>query len=48
MKKFIIPIGLFALLGVLQGYGLKLDPHTIPSPLVDKPLTAFSLPILGD
>ena len=46
MKKFIIPIGLFALLGVLLAYGLKLDPHKIPSPLVDKPLPAFSLPTL--
>ncbi len=46
MKKFIIPIGLFALLGVLLAYGLKLDPHKIPSPLVGKPLPAFSLPTL--
>ena len=46
MKKFIIPIALFALLGLLLAYGLKLDPHKIPSPLVGKPLPAFSLPIL--
>jgi cytochrome c biogenesis protein CcmG/thiol:disulfide interchange protein DsbE len=46
MQKFIIPIGLFALLGVLLAYGLRLDPHKIPSPLVDKPLPAFSLPTL--
>jgi cytochrome c biogenesis protein CcmG/thiol:disulfide interchange protein DsbE len=46
MKKFIIPIGLFALLGVLLAYGLRLDPHKIPSPLVGKPLPAFSLPTL--
>lgn len=46
MKKFIIPIGLFALLGLLLAYGLKLDPHKIPSPLVGKPLPAFSLPTL--
>lgn len=46
MKKFIIPIGLFALLGVLLAVGLKLDPRKIPSPLVDKPLPAFSLPTL--
>lgn len=48
MKKFIIPIGLFALLGVLLAVGLKLDPRKIPSPLVDKPLPAFSLPTLDD
>jgi len=48
MKKFLIPIGLFALLGLLLAYGLKLDPRKIPSPLVDKPLPAFSLPTLED
>ena len=48
MKKFLIPIILFALLGVLLAYGLKLDPHKIPSPLVDKPLPTFSLPTLED
>lgn len=46
MKKFIIPIGLFALLGVLLYAGLNLDPREIPSPLVDKPLPTFSLPAL--
>jgi len=48
MKKFLVPIGLFALLGLLLAYGLKLDPRKIPSPLVDKPLPAFSLPTLAD
>ena len=48
MKKFLIPIGLFALLGVLLAYGLKLDPRKIPSPLVGKPLPAFALPTLHD
>jgi cytochrome c biogenesis protein CcmG, thiol:disulfide interchange protein DsbE len=46
MKKFLIPIGFFALLGILLAYGLKLDPRRIPSPLIDKPLPAFSLPTL--
>jgi cytochrome c biogenesis protein CcmG/thiol:disulfide interchange protein DsbE len=48
MKKFLIPIGLFALLGLLLAYGLKLDPRRIPSPLVGKPLPAFQLPTLHD
>jgi cytochrome c biogenesis protein CcmG/thiol:disulfide interchange protein DsbE len=48
MKKFLIPIGLFALLGLLLAYGLRLDPHKIPSPLVDKPLPEFRLPTLAD
>ena len=46
MKKFLIPIGIFALLGYLLYYGLRLDPRKIPSPLVNKPLPAFSLPSL--
>ncbi len=46
MKKFWIPIGLFVLIGILLAYGLSLDPRKIPSPLVDKPLPAFSLPTL--
>lgn len=48
MKKFLIPIGLFALLGYLLYYGLRLDPRRIPSPLIDKPLPAFSLPTLDN
>lgn len=48
MKKFLIPIVLFALLGLLLAYGLRLDPRKIPSPLVNKPLPAFSLPTLDD
>lgn len=48
MKKFIIPIGLFAVLGVLLAFGLKLDPRKIPSPLVGKPLPGFSLPTLNN
>ena len=46
MNKFLIPIGLFVLIGMLLAYGLRLDPRKIPSPLVDKPLPAFSLPTL--
>jgi cytochrome c biogenesis protein CcmG/thiol:disulfide interchange protein DsbE len=48
MKKFAIPIALFAALGLLLAYGLKLDPRRIPSPLVDKPLPLFSLPTVAD
>ncbi len=48
MKKFLIPIGVFALLGLLLAYGLKLDPKRIPSPLIGKPVPAFSLPTVAD
>lgn len=48
MKKFWIPLALFALLIGLLTYGLSLDPKKIPSPLVGKPLPAFDLPMLED
>lgn len=54
MKKFLIPIGLFALLGVLLIIAIvkmqsgAYSPRYIPSPLIDKPLPAFSLSTLHD
>ncbi len=48
MKKYLIPIALLAGLMLLFAYGLKLDPRKIPSPLVGKPLPAFSLPSVAD
>ena len=48
MKKFLIPIVLFAVLGGLLAYGLRLDPRRIPSPLIGKPLPHFDLPILQE
>lgn len=54
MKKFLIPIGLFALLGVLLIIAIvkmqsgTYSPRHIPSPLIDKPLPAFSLSTLHD
>ena len=46
MKKFLIPLGLFFGLVIFLGLGLQRDPHEIPSPLIDKPAPAFSLPTL--
>lgn len=48
MKKYLIPIGLFVLLGALLYAGLSLDPRKIPSPLVGKPLPAFTLATVAD
>lgn len=54
MKKFVIPIALFALLGLMLGYAIlemqsgAYSPRTIPSPLIGKPLPAFALPSLAD
>ena len=48
MKKYIIPLVIFVALGLLLAYGLNLDPHRIPSPLIGKPLPAFSLATVAD
>ena len=45
----IIPITLFLLLGILLAVGLKIADHKtdIPSPLIDKKIPEFTLPLLG-
>ena len=48
MKKYIVPLIIFVSLGLLLAYGLKLDPRRIPSPLIGKPLPAFSLTTVDD
>jgi cytochrome c biogenesis protein CcmG/thiol:disulfide interchange protein DsbE len=48
MKKYIVPLIIFVSLGLLLAYGLKLDPRRIPSPLIGKPLPAFSLATVAD
>lgn len=46
MKKFLIPLVLFLALVVFLAIGLRRDPREIPSPLINKPAPAFSLPTL--
>jgi cytochrome c biogenesis protein CcmG, thiol:disulfide interchange protein DsbE len=46
--RFIIPLGLFALLVFFLWRGLRLDPREVPSPLIDKPAPAFTLTRLDD
>src|SRR3990172_9267345 len=43
-----LPLALFAVLAVLLGIGLTLDPRKVPSPLIGKPVREFALPpVLG-
>ena len=42
-SRFLIPLALFLLLTVLLAYGLRLDPRTVPSALIDKPVPEFQL-----
>ena len=44
--KLFIPVGVFLVLALLLWRGLYLDPRTLPSVLIDKPLPEFSLPIV--
>ncbi len=46
--RFFIPLAVFLLLAVFLGIGLTLNPREVPSPLIDKPAPAFSLPQLRD
>ncbi|MGP1678469.1 MAG: DsbE family thiol:disulfide interchange protein [Burkholderiales bacterium] len=39
-----IPLLVFIVMAVFLGIGLTLDPRTIPSPLIGKPVPEFSLP----
>jgi cytochrome c biogenesis protein CcmG/thiol:disulfide interchange protein DsbE len=41
--KFLIPLALFGVLVVFLAVGLQLDPHEVPSPLVNKPAPAFKV-----
>lgn len=48
MNRYLWPLGIFIVLLVFLGVGLKLDPRDVPSPLVGKPAPAFTLPRLDD
>lgn len=47
MKRFLIPLALFVVLVGFLAVGLRLDPHEVPSPLVNKPAPLFELPQLA-
>ena len=46
--KFLITMGIFLVLVLFLGAGLKLDPKEVPSPLIGKPAPAFALARLDD
>jgi cytochrome c biogenesis protein CcmG/thiol:disulfide interchange protein DsbE len=41
--RFVLPLGVFALLVWFLWRGLSLDPHEVPSPLINKPAPRFVL-----
>jgi cytochrome c biogenesis protein CcmG, thiol:disulfide interchange protein DsbE len=48
MLKYLIPIGLFAVLVGFLYFGLGRDKQTLPSPFIGKPAPLFELPRLDD
>ncbi len=48
MKRYLLPLAVFVLLVGFLAVGLQRDPKLVPSPLIDKPAPAFSLPRLDD
>ncbi|MGI8738423.1 MAG: DsbE family thiol:disulfide interchange protein [Gammaproteobacteria bacterium] len=46
MIRYLLPAALFVVLVVFLGVGLNRDPSMVPSPLIDKPAPAFTLPLL--
>jgi cytochrome c biogenesis protein CcmG/thiol:disulfide interchange protein DsbE len=48
MMRFILPFVIFVVLAGFLYVGLHLNPREVPSPLIDKPAPAFTLPQLHD
>lgn len=48
MTKFVLPLVLFIVLAIFLAIGLTRDPREVPSPLINKPAPAFTLPQLSD
>jgi len=46
--KFAVPLGVFLVLSAFLTAGLRLDPHEVPSPLINRPGPAFRLTQLDD
>jgi cytochrome c biogenesis protein CcmG/thiol:disulfide interchange protein DsbE len=47
MNRFLWPLGIFFVLALFLGVGLRLDPREVPSPLIDKPAPAFNVSLLS-
>lgn len=46
MIRFLVPLGIFIAIVMLLAVGLGLNPRHVPSPLINKPAPAFTLPQL--
>jgi cytochrome c biogenesis protein CcmG, thiol:disulfide interchange protein DsbE len=48
MKRFILPLGVFVVIVLFLGVGLRLNPREIPSPFIGKPAPTFKLTQLNE
>lgn len=48
MRNRLLPLSIFIALVALLAAGLTLNPRVVPSPLIDRPAPAFSLPQVHD
>lgn len=48
MRRFLLPLSVFAVLLVFLGIGLSLKPQELPSPLIDKQVPSFQLSQVED
>jgi cytochrome c biogenesis protein CcmG, thiol:disulfide interchange protein DsbE len=48
VNRYLIPLGVFLVLVLFLGIGLKLNPREVPSPLVNRPAPTFELPQLHE
>jgi cytochrome c biogenesis protein CcmG/thiol:disulfide interchange protein DsbE len=48
VNRFLLPLGLFAVLLGFLAIGLNRDPHEVPSPFIGKAAPAFVVPQLAD
>ena len=46
MKKYLLPLAVFIVVVGFLGFGLKLNPREVPSPLIGKAAPPFTLPVL--
>ena len=46
--RFLIPLGVFAVMVLFLGIGLTLNPREVPSPLIGKPAPTFQLSRVAD
>jgi cytochrome c biogenesis protein CcmG/thiol:disulfide interchange protein DsbE len=46
--RYLLPLAIFLLIAFFLWRGLALNPREVPSPLIGKPVPAFSVPVLTD